>query len=42
MCEICEIDKQSGHTFYLRKGDILTVIDPQGINLNQYPKSLVK
>lgn len=34
MSNICTIEKQSGKAFYLKKGEILTVIDPQGMQVS--------
>lgn len=34
MSNICTIEKQSGKAFYLKKGEILTVIDPEGMQVS--------
>ena len=34
MSGICTIEKQSGKAFYLKKGHILTVIDPKGMQVS--------
>ena len=34
MSEICTIEEQSGKAFYLKKGEILTVIDPEGMQVS--------
>lgn len=34
MSEICTIHKQSGKAFYLKKGDVLTVVDPEGMQVS--------
>jgi len=34
MSNTCIIEKQSGKAFYLKKGEILTVIDPQGMQVS--------
>ena len=34
MSNICTIERQSGKAFYLKKGEILTVIDPEGMQVS--------
>lgn len=34
MSNICTIEKQSGKAFYLKEGEILTVIDPEGVQVS--------
>ena len=34
MSNICTIERQSGKAFYLKKGEILTVIDPEGMKVS--------
>jgi len=34
MSEICTIEKQSGKAFYIKEGEILTVIDPKGMQVS--------